>query len=454
MGKSVVLEAVRHFIESNGICGSSIIVGLSGGADSVALVNALVSLSGGLNIAVSAAHFNHHIRGAAADRDEEFVKALCVKLGIKIFAYGDDVPRYALESGKTLEQAARDMRYAFLERARRESGADFIAVAHHMDDQAESVLMHLMRGSGLKGLTGMSGVRGRIIRPLLDVRRMDIEAFIRETGCEFMTDDTNFDAFGTRNKIRLELLPYIEKNIAPAIIPSLCGMARLLSEDEAHLRAEAEELLNSSYDGGGYCVERMACAAHPILTRAIRIAFERAGMLTDIEKKHVDMTEELMHMRTGASIDVPHGSVAVSYGRLIFGKRRSMEALSVDINVGENALLEFGGYTIRIEAQNARFERSAFAACFDADKLPSKKLTLRNRRDGDRFKPLNASGSKKFKDYLIDKKVPRDERDMPLICFGENVLYAYGLCVADSVKVTDETRNIAKVVFDKNQRMV
>ena len=212
--------------------GSTVVAGVSGGADSVALLHILKALEERLSITVAAAHFNHRIRGESADADEAFVKALCERLSVPLLCGGADVLKAAKEEGKTLEQAARDLRYAFLEEARQHFGAAYIAVAHHMDDQAETVLMHLVRGAGAAGLRGMQPKRGRIIRPLLFLRRQEIEAYLAENSIPYRTDETNLLREGTRNRIRLDVMPYLSEHLNEHAAENIAAAAALLGEDE------------------------------------------------------------------------------------------------------------------------------------------------------------------------------------------------------------------------------
>lgn len=228
---------VKSAIDKYGLINKNerVLVGLSGGADSVTLLHVLLKIAPERGFELCAAHLNHGIRGAEAYHDQHFVEELCKGLGVPLVCEGLDIPGIARAEGKTLEQAAREKRYEFFHRAAKELGADKIAVAHHMDDQAESIMLHLIRGSGLKGLMGMEPAYGDIIRPLLWARRREIEEYAADNGLKYCTDSTNLERDASRNRIRLDLIPYIQDNLNPCFVEGLCSMGELLRQDEEYL---------------------------------------------------------------------------------------------------------------------------------------------------------------------------------------------------------------------------
>lgn len=444
-------QRVAEFIAQHDLlrAGASAVVGVSGGADSVALLHMLTALVPSMGFTVCAAHFNHGIRGAAADADEAFVRRLCARLGVPLFCGRADVPSLAERRGQTLEQAAREARYAFLEEARVHFGADVIAVAHHMDDQAETLLLHLARGAGLAGLVGMKARRGRVIRPLLPLRRSEIEAYLSQEGLSFCTDETNLLRDSTRNRIRLDVLPYLAEHVNPAIVPALCAASELLAQDEAYLcEAAGQRLL--SVQRGENAYDRAALAALPpaLLGRAVRMALAAAGAEKDIERTHVEQVIALLQGRTGARLHLPGVDVWVDYALLCVGRlpEEASEPFEVPlVRAGETRTEK--GVFLAEEVPPERFVRDPFIACFDLAKLPAEGLSVRSRRPGDRFFPLNAPGRRKLKEFFIDKKVPRAEREVPLIACGQEILFVPGFSVADTVKVDEKTARILRVTY-------
>lgn len=430
-----MLDDVSGFIERNELLepGARVVVGLSGGADSVALLLCLKALG----YHVFAAHLNHGIRGKSADDDELFVKTLCTKIAAPLILGRADVPALAREHGRTLEEAGRVARYDFLEEARVKLHAQAIAVAHHMDDQAESVLMHLIRGSGLRGLAGMRPKRGAVIRPFLEVDRGRIERYLYEQGQEYRTDETNLVPFGARNRIRLEVLPAMRK-INPAAARAISSAALLTAQDEDYLRLEAVNALHAARDEKGYVCAALSSLPPPLRARAVMEALSRAGMAADIARKHVGMVESLLTAATGSSVSLPHGSAWVEYGRLRLGRPEPKRDYETELIIPGDTQTPWGVFHAKI-LNGPVLEKRPDAAYLDFDKLPSA-IKVRSRRDGDRFHPLGAPGSRKLKSYFIDKKTARADRETPLLASGGRVLYVYGHCVCEEARVTPSTR--------------
>lgn len=459
-----MLERVRGTIERYALIpeGSGVVVGLSGGADSVALLDVLLRLASGLRFRVYAAHLNHGIREFGAEHDEMFVRNLCESFGVPLIAERIDVPARAGAEGLSLETAARLERYAFLERARVSFGADLIAVAHHMDDNAESILLHLIRGSGLTGLIGMAPRRDLIIRPLLFVRRYEIENYLFEREIAYCTDETNLITEGSRNHLRLKVIPYIEQNINKRVIEAFCRSAELLYEDEKYLCGEAERALDSARSGGGYNRDALRVLPPAVKSRAIRLALKKVGAEVDIEKVHIDSVVRLLESRTGAMLNLPHAFVRNSYDLIVFEHADDAGVLSsfmgdcflsiehIDDHYTAYKRTPYGDFAISAikPTEMGAFDR--YTAYLDADKL-SFPVELRLRREGDRFHPVNAPGGGKLKSYLIDHKVDRLKRDrLALAACGSDIIFIPGFCVAHEVRVTRDTRRVLMIQYVEN----
>lgn len=443
-------ERVERYVLENSLIGEggAVLVGLSGGADSVALTRVLVRLAPAHGWRIFAAHFNHRIRGESADGDERFCIGLCEKLGVPLSRGSADVPAYARENGLSVETAARILRYEFLERAADEAGAEVIAAAHHMDDNAESVMLHLIRGSGLAGLTGIKPKRGRLIRPLLCVRRAEIEEYLLSCGLSFRTDETNLVADGSRNRVRLDLIPYIEGHLNPGFTGALCSMAGLLTKDEEYLAAEAERKLDEAAREGGYLRAELAKLPYPIKTRAVRLAIERSGVLTDIERVHVEAVCALLGARTGAKVCFPHGEARTSYELILFGRAEEPEPFEQELLLG---LIHTPAGDFEAERADAGcgFIKDPNTAYFDEEKLLKLGApVIRTRREGDRIFPVGAPGGRKLKDFFIDRKVPRERRgSIPLVACGSEVLYVLGLTASELTKVDQNTAVMLRLKY-------
>ncbi|MBO6061824.1 MAG: tRNA lysidine(34) synthetase TilS [Clostridia bacterium] len=436
-------ERVERFMLENDLLseGAAVLVGLSGGSDSVALLTVLTRLAPRHGWQVRAAHFNHGIRGVGAEEDELFCRDLCEERGVPFYRETGDVPAYARENGMSIETAGRLLRYDFLERTARRIGAESVAVAHHMDDNAESILLHLARGSGLAGLTGIKPKRPGLIRPLLGVRKAHIEAFMEEEGLLYRTDETNLIAEGSRNRMRLDIVPYLEEHINPSIVPTLCSMAELLTRDEAYLADEAKRRLEEARAEGGFLRAKIAALPYPIMTRVIRMALAESGAVVDIERVHVESVAELLTARTGARVTLPGVEARTSYKLIKFGRTEKVEPFELPLHEG---LISTPLGVFRVEkCEGTRgFVKSRTVAFMDEAKLSAlgAPIVVRTRRGGDRIYPIGAPGRRKYKDLLIDRKVERERRDcIPVIACGQEVLFAPGLTASEAVKVDDKT---------------
>ena len=341
--KMSVTDAARQAISEYNLIeyGETVLAAVSGGADSVCLLYVLCALKRELGIKVICAHLNHGIRGASADADEEFVGELCKKLGVKFYSKKTDVLSLAKASGETTEEAGRTARYAFFDEIARKHKIDKIATAHNKNDNIETVLMRIIRGTGIDGLGGIPIKRdGGIIRPLLNVSRSEIEAFCAENGIAYRTDETNSSLDYTRNKIRLELLPFLEKEFSPSALESINRLSQTAREDADFLNSYAERLykrLGNPLPGKKPTVihcESLKMLERAIKVRIVRIAAKEAGC-ENLSKVHIENVLALLNSQTGAATDLPCGVRAqVNYGWIEFSK---------NVKAAQNLSETFGG---------------------------------------------------------------------------------------------------------------
>lgn len=308
--------------------GDTVIVGLSGGADSTALLRVLCELKTEYNLNLIAAHVNHGIRGAEADRDEAFCKELCKKLGVQIYAFHIDIPELAKERGVSLEVAGRDARYEFFTGLAGEKGK--IATAHNAQDTAETLLLNLCRGTGLKGLTGIPPVRfvehkagcrsdetvsTMVIRPLIECTREEIEAYLESLGQDYVTDSTNLEDDYTRNRIRHNVIPELVA-VNENAMGNITRCISTLKDDSDFLEALAEELVSSSNRGDGLDTDALLAAPKPVLSRAVsRLAYDVCGRYP--EKVHILKAMDMMKIGRTDQVQIPGGAyIRVEKGRL------------------------------------------------------------------------------------------------------------------------------------------
>lgn len=438
-----------------------IIVALSGGPDSVCLLHVLCSLREKYGLTIYAAHLNHQIRGKFAHRDALYAMDLSTKLGVRCFIKSMDVPFYAKENKLTLEEAARIIRYDMLFELKEELGADKIAVAHNLDDQAETVMMRIMRGTGLNGLKGMEYRRpDGIIRPLMDVLKKDIEKYCEEHLLEPRIDHTNLEDEYTRNKIRIHLLPYIQNEYASNIKEILSRMANSLREDSAFIEDFAEEKFQTiacilDDDTVRIDLELLELENISIVKRIVRNAYKTLeGSYNGLETVHLDDVMELIqNQKTEAKINLPKGIIADKKSNYLYITRKEIKIapLEYEVEIPMNKAIVLEELGIKVEAHRISKEKSkmfstgANVKSFDIDKI-SGKLVIRNRRNGDKIKPLGLGGTKKIKDILIDSKVPLENRNsIPIICDDEKILWLVGHCISEEAKISESTDEVIRI---------
>lgn len=471
----MVMDKVLKTIKKHSLIepGDKIVVGLSGGPDSVCLIHVLKSLKEKLDIYIHALHINHMLRGDESLQDEEYTRTLCKKLDVELIVKAADVKQISAEKGISLEVAGRRVRYKQLEHTAKEIGAAKIAVAHNKDDQAETVFMNIIRGTGIDGLKGMSYERGQVIRPLLDVRRYEIEKYCSKNFLEPRTDSSNLKMIFTRNKVRLKVIPDINKFFSTDVTESLCSMVSIVKEEHDFLEKYTEKVFKECMEDRKndilfISIERLSKYHEAIQKRVLRMGIEQVkGSLTDIDSIH---TQEGINLavkgKTGSKMHLP-GNLRLekSYDILkifIYRKKKDKPGLNQhiiipgitsDVNhksvmraeIIKNYQSKKIYYCQKNDSKVQYFDYDKFS-----DKILSKGIYLRNRRNGDIFKPLKSSGTKKLKDYFIDKKIARDLRDeIPLVTIGHEIIWIVGHRISDKFKVTENTKNILKLEYLK-----
>ncbi len=450
-----LLQVVRSYIERHDMIlpGDGIVIGVSGGPDSVSLLDLLFRLRKSLDIALYVAHVNHQLRGPASDADQRFVTDLATSMDLPCFS-----ERVVLPDRGSPEAAARDARLGFLKSVLCVTGASRIALGHTRSDQAETVLMRLIRGAGPTGLGAIRPIRdGLWIRPLLAVSRQQIQAYIEHRNLQVRHDNTNADTRFLRNRIRHQLLPQIATDYNPAIEAVLARSAEIIQREDQLLGQLAESAYQKAlrYEGKRKIIldEKAVFGYHITLQRRIfKTAFYRLhGCARALDEKSVSRMETLRL--------APGGAVQVSSG--IFFRRsspwlilsRPTPPFQTDITVpGVTEIPEIGAVLetrIRAACQAQKHDRSSdpFRACFDWD-APSDGLSLRNRRRADRFRPFGLNGTQKISDLFINLKIPRPLRDeVPMLMGGQAILWVVGLRTAQFMAVTQRAKTVLDVTF-------
>ncbi|MCL0041226.1 tRNA lysidine(34) synthetase TilS [Dehalococcoidia bacterium] len=446
-----------------------LVVGVSGGADSVCLLHVLYQLRDKLGLDLHVAHLNHQLRGAEADADAEYVSSLARRLGIAATIETRDVKAYQSATRSSLEEAAREVRYAFFAEVAQATGAGAVAVGHTADDQAETLLMHLIRGTGLLGLRGMQP-RSRwrlpdeetqltVIRPLLEISREDTEAYCAACELSPRLDSSNISSKYLRNRIRAELMPVLLE-YTPGIRESLGRAARTVAADIAHLDEEVARLWDSvaverpdavALDNQAFSVLPPALKRHLLRSALGRLL----GDLRDIELVHIEDLLKVMERPAGKRLSLPGGlAFHGGYTESLITKSKDAPCPLPPL-VGEHKLVIPGetmlsgwGVKAKVIENKVCPVDAGYKACLDFD-LTGAELIVRSRRDGDRFHPLGMDNSKKLQDFMVDAKIPRAWRDrVPLVCAGERIIWVAGWRIDHRVRVTDSTRQVLCLEFE------
>ncbi len=402
-----VLAACRQLL----VPGDRVVCAISGGGDSVALLHCLLSLRQELEISVAAAHFNHCLRGAESDEDEAFVRQLCSQWGVEL-TVGRGDPRSL--SGESPEEAARNLRYEFL---MAQSG--WIVTAHHGEDQIETVLLNLIRGTGLKGLCGMQPKNGRLLRPMLEVSKEEVEKYLSENGLKWRFDSSNSADDALRNRLRHHILPLLRQE-NPNLTEAFTRMTALLRQDEAYLEAKTAEILQKSTVKGGFDCTHLTNSPAVLRRRAIR-------RLLNIPKPaavHVEQVERLLTDCSGsASVSLPGGVTAIrEYGILRFERTPPAGSFAPkELHPGQEVFLPELQLRISLQGPAVLEEETPFAIRCEEENIA---ITVRPRQPGDWI--LLPGGHKTLKKWMIDQKIPAARRErLPVLADGQGILAVY-----------------------------
>lgn len=441
-----------HMIEEN----YHVVAGISGGADSMCLLFVLNLLRRTMNIKITAVHINHGLRGEAADGDERFVRQWCEAYEIECVSFRENIKERARSLKISEEECGRLFRYECFEKVRAGKNAHVIAVAHHQDDLAETVIFNLVRGSALKGLSGITPVRDKIIRPLLCLRRSEIEALLQREGIDYRTDATNFEEDYTRNKIRLKVLPYLNSEINQRATEHIASLAGAALEASDYIARQAKKAWEQVADEKGRIYIPKFSALDPVIQKElVRLLIEKkAGKLKDITQKHVQSVCALAFAMSGREIHLPYQMTAVKESdwlSITDGKKENVKCGEIPAAIPGRLELETpdGRLTLEIlkTVQIPAFLKNPCTKCFDYDKI-NDGLLWRHRRSGD-FMCIGDGRKKLVKRLLIDEKVPKSERDsLWLLADGDHVLWIPGLPggrISDYYKITDATKQVLMI---------
>lgn len=453
--------------------GDSILVGFSGGADSVCLLHGLYKLSKPLSLTIYAAHLNHQLRGMDSNEDAAFALNFAKERQIVCVIKSVDVTTYAEKHGMSLETAGRECRYRFFEEVADKIKADKIALGHHLNDQAETLLMNLIRGAGLDGLAGMPTSRGKIIRPLMKCSRREVETFCADHALNYREDATNKETDFFRNKVRIQLIPQLQ-SFQPTVLESMAKTVELLEQDKAYFEEvvfQEFQTLVLQQDDDHVEMERkkLENCSPAILSRILRKAYYTIQKSNHTMEFH-PIKRIMQGLRDGkidktyqlpGKISVVLGKESVCFAKESYGLSRLDpfqkygERKSIPLKIPGVTNLPWENGNILCEVINSqkppKISNNPLCQVFDRHRLPSN-LVVRNRRDGDWIRPLGMEGSKKLKDFFIDNKIPVEERDrIFLLAHDQEILWIIGYRMSEEVKVSKKTRKVVRMHYRPNK---
>lgn len=459
---------VLNYIRQNRMIeeGESVVIGVSGGADSMCLLNIMEEISELLSLKLAVVHIHHGIRKKTADRDAEYVENYCKTRDIPCFISRVDVPALSKQWGMSEEEAGRKVRYDTFEKILKEISKDGhgkIAVAHNADDSAETVLLNLFRGSSIKGMAGILPVRGNIVRPVLCLTRKEIEEYNENKGVIYVHDETNFVPEYTRNKLRLQILPAIKEAINSRASEHINLMGQSLAQIDDYMEKQCDQIYDdivsrNQTDGALHIDCNKFYELHIAMQVQLvkKCLYEVAGRVKDITAKHIHSVRDLFSMEVGKSVDLPYNMAAVKEYDDVTIKVKAIKETEKNISneviiKGEGTYsLELGNEIIGLTVGNdcfneGIFEENQYTKWIEYDIMDGN-LLLRTRRDGD-YIILDEKGSrKKLKDFFIDKKIPREERSrVCLLARGSEVIWIVGYRLNAAYKVNKDSKHIWKL---------
>ncbi|MFH5836172.1 tRNA lysidine(34) synthetase TilS [Proteiniclasticum sp. C24MP] len=458
----MILDRVREYILVNNLIeeNEKVLIAFSGGTDSLALLGILQELREALHIELGACHVNHMLRGKDAEEDEAFCRETAERLSIPFYSTAVDVHAHAEEKGMSFEAAGREIRYAFFKEIMVNHNYEKCATAHHLDDQVETVLLNLMRGSGLNGLTGMSSKREQYIKPLLFLKKEELSAYLEDHQMIPREDDSNRISIYQRNKVRNELIPYIRENFNEDFPETIWRMSELLKEDLDYIQRQMGKMKSLYVREGknrSVVIEKDAFREpKAMVTRLLFDAISSVkGDLSDIEEVHIKDMIALQTKETGKLIDIKDAVIARNdYGNLIIERKktdteREEEMLHEELKIPGTYVVD--GKTIRFRfVERDQIVKDKKLRFFNGD-LMEETVIVRNRQEGDRMRPFGMNGYRKLKNILIDKKISREDRDRLLIFQNRNdVFYIGSMIISDDYKVKDSTEKILEIgIFEE-----
>lgn len=433
--------------------GDKVLVAVSGGPDSVAMLHVLHTQSREYGITLHIAHLNHGIRGEQSNLDEKFVRNLAHTFGLEITVERMDVPSLRVEMKMGVEEAARIIRYKFLLDTYTHIGASKIAVGHNADDRAESVLLNVIRGTGIDGLGSIRPIRGNIVRPLIDTPRSDIEAYIRENALPYRVDESNMDINYTRNRIRHELIPLLESNYNPQVKDALVRLAQIAADQSNFIADLTVESINRISEQGIINPQLFLELHSALQYQIIRSEIQRLkGDLRDVAFEQVERVIDALSSGEDFTITLPSGRIYAQRKDKLFQIRGAVEQVQVEpfdyvLKIPGRTVIDQIALAIDTEIiEGAIIHKAAANEVLIGANAITGTLRMRNIHPGDRITPFGMHGTKKLQDIFVDKKIPKPDRARAAVVVDdEKILWVVGIISSEAGRVTDKTRQTIRM---------
>ncbi len=426
-----IIDKVKNSIEKNCLInkGESVLVALSGGSDSIAMLHILFILSKELGFSLYCAHINHNIR-EEAENDEDFVRSYCKSLGVECFVKSADVLSYSKEKSISTELAGRKIRYDFFDEVMKKHSIDKLATAHNRNDSAESIILHLTRGCGLEGMCGIPVIRdGYIIRPIIDLNKKEIEEYCKNNQLSFVVDKSNFETDYTRNKIRLNIIPMIEDSINPKFVDTVTNNSQIFKEATSFINNYTKKIYDKIAISGKLYLSELLKEDEIIIKNVILTHFKNYTKTPqNLQQLHIN--EIVKHIKkeiAPKSINLPDGITAqIEYGTLYFEKTKKENVIfEYEISPGIELFIPECEMSVLIKEEKEIKNNTKDKIYFYIRE--GKEFKVRNRRTGDRFFPCGMNGTKKLSDFFTDLKIPVFKRELtPILTYDDDIVWVVG----------------------------
>ena len=442
-------QRVRAYVEKHHMLNKQdkVIAGVSGGADSICLLFMLLELKKELGFSLVAVHVHHGLRGKSADEDEAYVRKVCAKQNVELFVFHENVDLYAKQKGYTQEEAGREIRRQIFQKVCTEQKGTKIALAHHENDNVETFLWNLCRGTGFSGLSGIQPVAAEYIRPLLCLKREEIEKYLSEKGISYCTDETNLTEEYTRNRIRNRVIPYLEEHVNTQTVAHIADVIENIRGFHEYIEKEVEKYVKScvfSQDGKWILDKKKFTEVPEIFQKNVIYEFLAlaAGRKKDLEAVHVQMLMELLDRQVGKKCDLPYELKAV---RIYEGMELAVKTLEEPKEKEPDVQIRRFDRT----PEMVTFPEKTYTKWFDYD-IIKRTVKIRHREFGDYIIIDKNGKSQKLKQYFINEKIPQEVRNkIWLVADGQQIMWIVGYRQNQAYQITDQTKKILEISFDE-----